>query len=78
MTDEKRKAINLYGLFHIIDTDNFCGDYPNEQFIAINISFRPFAETMCEALNSKYGGEHSSRYYRVVEDGYKLVPGFEP
>ncbi len=63
----------------IIDTDNFGGDYPNETFIATGIKDKEMAEVMCEALNAKYCNHPSaSRFYRVVEDDYNLVPGFEP
>lgn len=61
----------------IIDTDNFGGDYPNEKVIASGIKRREHAKTMCEALN-KWSGRDSSRFYMVVEDDYKLRPGFEP
>ncbi len=62
----------------IVDTDNFGRDYPNETIIAEGITWKPFAETMCQALNNKYGGDYAPRYYKVVEDDYKLEPGFEP
>ncbi len=61
----------------IIDTDNLDGDYPNEQDIAIGIKSLRFAEIMCEALNAA-AGEHSARFYTVVDDDYKNRPGFEP
>lgn len=61
----------------IVDTDNFGGDYPDEKVIAEGITYKPFAELMAEALNA-YAGEHSSRYYKVVQDDYILQPGFEP
>lgn len=61
----------------IIDTDNFGGDYPDESFIAINIVSKRHAEIMCNALNDDTG-PNCSRYYKVVEDDYRLVPGFEP
>ena len=63
----------------IVDTDNFDGDYPNEKVVADNIKYRPFAETMCDALNKKYCySDACSRFYKVVEDDYVLQPGFEP
>lgn len=62
----------------IVDTDNFGGDYPNEQVIADNIQSQKYADIMCEALNAKVGGEHALRYYKVVADDYVLVPGFQP
>lgn len=63
----------------IIDTDNFNGDYPDEQDIAVGIKRRDLAEVMCDALNDWSGSEVDSlRYYKVVEDDYKNRPGFEP
>lgn len=67
-----------YGTFHIIDTDNFGGDYPDEKWIARDIKNPHWAQTMCDAMNAKYGGEHASRCYRVVPDDYVLQPGFSP
>lgn len=62
----------------IVDTDNFGRDYPNERFVAIQIPSKEMAETMCAALVAKYSGGGCQRYYMVVEDTYKLQPGFEP
>jgi len=64
----------------IVDTDNFCGDYPNERFIATDIENREMAEVMAWALNEdpRFGGPRSRRFYKVVEDDYKLAPPFEP
>lgn len=66
--------------WRIIDTDNFDGDYPNEQFVAIGIRSEFEAESIALFLN-KHAGKHASRYYRVephIEISYKLQPGFEP
>lgn len=60
----------------IIDTDNFGGDYPNEKFHLFGMS-KDTAEKICKLLNDE-NGEHSSRYYRVVPEGYELQPGFQP
>jgi hypothetical protein len=65
----------------IVDTDNFGGDYPNEQLIADNITNKEMGEVMAEALNAKYcapTNPFAYRYYKLVEDAYKLQPGFEP
>lgn len=61
----------------IVDTDNFNGDYPNEQVIAENITNQYFADLICKLLNED-GGPYAGRYYKVVEDTYQLQPGFEP
>lgn len=60
----------------IIDTDNFGGDYPDEKFVLWPMR-RESAEQIAAILNAD-AGEHARRYYRVVDDGYVLVPGFEP
>lgn len=63
----------------IIDTDNHGGDYPNEKVIASGITNKKFADCMCKALNDRFCQDASSRrFYRVVEDNYKLQPGFVP
>lgn len=59
----------------IVDTDNFCGDYPDEKFLLWPMS-EDKAERIAFILNE--GGENSSRYYKVVENDYQLQPGFEP
>lgn len=61
--------------YHIVNTDNFGGDYPNESFVAQNIPSREIAEKMADSLNTH---ADAPRWYLVVEDGYVLVPGFEP
>lgn len=61
--------------FHIVNTDNFGGDYPNESFVAQNIPSRELAEKMADSLNTN---SKALRWYLVVEDGYVLQPGFEP
>lgn len=60
----------------IVDTDNFCGDYPAEHFVLWTMK-KESAERIADILNED-AGEHASRYYKVVEDDYVLQPGFEP
>ena len=61
----------------IIKTSAFDTAYPQEQFV--NTPSLPYndAETvrgiLCNAL-----GNYSPWWYKVVEDDYKLSPGFEP
>ncbi len=61
----------------IIETDNYGGDYPNESFVNIPDMPKEQCEVIAKVIND-FTGEHHSRYYRVVENDYKLQPGFEP
>jgi hypothetical protein len=65
--------------FLIVNTDNFAGDYPNEKFVEnLPPLFRKEqAETICKAINSVQHAE-APRYFKVVEEGYELQPGFKP
>lgn len=65
-------------MFHIVDTDNFGGDYPNESFVARDIPHKEMAMKMANALNGPDDNSWRPRYFMVVEDGYVLAPGFEP
>jgi hypothetical protein len=63
----------------IIDTDNFGGDYPNEKFHLLCMPLA-MAEKICDFINEQYAeefGPDCSRYFKVVENDYKLQPGFE-
>lgn len=62
----------------IINTDNFDGDYPDESVVASGITNGLYAEAMCKALNDKFSGELSPRFFKVKPDDYQLQPGFEP
>jgi hypothetical protein len=60
----------------IVDTDNFGGDYPNESFV-----LWPMAKSHCDRIAdvlNEHAGPNASRFYKVVENDYKLEPGFEP
>lgn len=62
----------------LIHTDNFGGDYPDEKFVEELPSLRrERLQRIADAINRELG-ENPPRYYRVVEDDYKLQPGFEP
>ena len=63
----------------IIHTDNFGGDYPNEEFVTglPYFSQKEKLQKIADAINGELG-EYAHRFYRVVEDDYKLSPGFEP
>lgn len=60
----------------IIDTDNFGDDYPNEKFHLFPMPEHT-AQKICDIINYQLG-PHAQRFYRVVENDYKLQPGFEP
>lgn len=66
--------------FQIVNTDNFDGDFPNEKFVTglPHFSSKEPAQKVADVLNSVSGGVHSSRFWKVVEKGYTLAPGFEP
>lgn len=61
----------------IVETDNFGGDYPNEKFL--NLPSFPYdtCKKIADMINEATG-PHTLRYWKVVEDDYKLQPGFEP
>lgn len=64
--------------FRVVNTDNFGGDYPNESFVCPPLS-KPLCEMIATELNGPEAGwNYMSQYYKVVPDGYKLQPGFEP
>ena len=63
----------------IVETDMYCGDYLNEKDVAVGITNRQWAETMCTALQEKHASHSYPRgsWFKVVEDNYVLQPGFE-
>lgn len=61
----------------IVETDNYGGDYPDEKFLNLPHLNKNRAQIICNAINDCFG-EHYSRFWKVVEDDYKLQPGFEP
>ena len=61
--------------WYVVNTDNFGSDYPNESFAAGPFATKAEAEAEAERRN---GPPYSSRYFKVVEEGYQLQPGFEP
>ena len=61
----------------IVETDNFCGDYPDEKFMNLpNMT----AEHAYEVVNDINAGfpEDYPRFWKSVENDYVLQPGFEP
>lgn len=63
--------------FHIVNTDNFGGDYPAESFVdgVGPFNTREAAQTVADTLN--IDGDYAPSYYKVVELPYTLRPGFE-
>jgi len=61
----------------IIDTDNFGGDYPNEKELNLPRLKKEHAENIVREINKGFA-PNDDRYWYVVEDDYKLAPGFTP
>ena len=63
----------------IIETDNHGSDYPDEKFINLPYLCKKEAEKICEAINDCLCRDgDADRFWRVVDDDYKLIGGFEP
>lgn len=63
----------------VIETDNFGGDYPDEKFATPYSMPEAMAQKVANIFNERWcSGGDGSRYWRVVDDNYKLQPGFEP
>ena len=65
--------------FLIVNTDNFGGDYPDEKFVE-NLPIFTDREDALDVVAAIHGAmpESATRFFKVVEEGYKLQPGFEP
>ena len=62
----------------IISTDNFDREIYSDLLIAENIRIKEYADIMCKALNDKFSNnDYADRFYKVVEDDYKLWRGME-
>ena len=61
----------------IVNTDNFNGDYPNESFVNLPPLSNSSTETIALLINKERSGIRASRYWKVVEDDYKLAPTME-
>lgn len=74
-------------LFKIVQTDNFGGDYPDESFLCyvnnkgitlpLRYTQQARAQQVADALNGPNAATNH-RYWKVVQEGYQLQPGFEP
>lgn len=62
----------------IVETDNFAGDYPDEKFVNVPSLSPDIANKICELINEACSGEAVLRFWKVVDDDYDLVGGFEP
>lgn len=63
----------------IIETDNHGSDYPDEKFINLPYLCKKEAEKIADVINDCLcKDEYARRFWRVVDDGYKLIGGFEP
>ena len=60
----------------IIETDNFGRDYPDEKLIASGITDPRLGRLMVAGIQTT--DPNDPRYYRLVDDDYKLQPGFTP
>ena len=56
----------------IIQIDNYAREIVSDILIAENIKHAHTASVMCEALNTKYSGEQSAVFFKVVPDDHKL------
>ena len=65
--------------FLIVNTDNFGGDYPDEKFVE-NLPIFTDREDALDVVAAIHGvmPKSATRFFKVVEEGYKLQSGFEP
>lgn len=61
----------------IVNTDNFNSDYPDEYFLNCGTLPEYLADIIVTILNRDWSA-YSSRYWKIVDENYKLQPGFEP
>jgi len=65
--------------FQIIETDSHGGDYPDEKFVNLPLMTEAEAVWLCRCINFVHCPRiESPRHWQMVEQGYKLQPGFEP
>lgn len=81
------ERISAKKLYHVLETDNFGGDHPNEHFISMTdhegkshtlvFNCKEDAQVIANAFNQiKYKG--SNRFFMAVEKNRKLLGPFEP
>ena len=81
------ERISAKKLYHVIETDNYDGDYPDESFITytdekgktriFTFDIKDKAQSIATAFNN-LTPENSPRFFKVVEKNYKLSGPFEP
>ena len=65
-------------MYRIVETDNFDGDYPDEKFVNVPPCSSGQAIEIANLLNEVFCNHpHSPRFWKVVSENYRLVPGFE-
>jgi hypothetical protein len=66
-------------MYRIVESCNLDSDYPDEKFVGPIPLFRreDHAQAIADLCNQE-AGDNSARYWKVVEHGYELAPGFEP
>jgi hypothetical protein len=66
-------------MYKIVETDNFGGDYPDEKFVNLPFGTKERMQRIADAINNEFcKDDYASRYWKVVDQNYKLQPGFEP
>jgi hypothetical protein len=55
----------------IIQVDNFQRDVHDDVLVCENVN-ESYGNLIVNVLNHKYSGEHSSVFYRLVEDDHEL------
>lgn len=71
--------MGLLMFYKIVETDNFGGDYPDEKFVTLPLLSQSDACTIAGSINACLcDTDDAPRYWKVVENGYVLQPGFEP
>jgi hypothetical protein len=63
--------------YYVVNTDNFGDDYPDEKFSDGPFGTEAEARAAADKRN-RPADEYATRYFKVVKEGYKLQPGFEP
>lgn len=65
-------------MFYIVETDNFGRDYPDEKFVENIPPLRMDRALEIARIINEQAGPNHSRYWKVVPEGYRLQPGFQP
>ena len=66
-------------VYRIVETDSFGGDYPGEKFVSIPSGRKEQMEFIATAINNTFCRDDSApRFWKVVDEDYQLVGGFEP